>query len=161
MPIPLLLVVLVVALGLGVLSLLLPSVVHSLVAIGLAAGFGLARPPALGWGLLIALLGYLAFRTGVISTQIPRDARVERQVLLHCGTRDLLVMAATAIAGGIAMLGQRLTGCDFTGASFAPMSDTNVVVQTCHPAGSALVVVAALAFLALFLGFAGVLKLKR
>jgi len=157
---PVLVTIIILAIAVGPLFWFLPSTASALIAIGFTALFSLAQPPSLGWGLLFALIGYLAFRAGLMASQTPRSAKVEASALMQFGFRDLMVMIATALAGGIALLGQRLTGCNFTGASVAEMSDVNAVVQTCHPSGSVFVVLAAAAILLLFLGLAGSLSFR-
>jgi len=164
-PLPLTLALLIVAAGLALWFLLRPGVAPALSAIGVAAAFGLARPPSLPWALVFAALGYLAFRAGLLASQIPRDADIEVAIVQRLLLKDLLVLAVTAIAGGIGLVGQRLTGCYADGASIASRSQIDIIGETCHPAGYALTIIGGLAWLGLALylssGLLGGLMRKR
>jgi len=148
--------IVLVAIVIAAFALLLPSGAPALFAIGFAALFGLAQPPSLPWALSFAAIGYLAFRAGVVANQLPWSAKVSRNVVMRGVLRDFSVLAATAIAGAVSVVGQRLTGCRFTGPSVAETTQI-VEVTVCHPAGHWLTILGAMALVALILGLGGTL----
>jgi len=148
------LILLTVASVLMLANLVKPSPAPAFIAIGLVALFGLAHAPTLPTALGFTTLGYFAFRFGLLAQEVPRTARMTPAWLKRTLGRDLLVIGLTAVAGGMALAAQRLTGCVFTSPSVGMLGDpADLELPTCHPAGSALVVIGAIALLVLALGF--------
>ena len=79
--------------------LLRPTPVPALIAIGVAALVGLAQPPSLPWALAFTILGYLAYRCGLLANQIPWDAKISTTLLTRLALRDLVVLGITVFAG--------------------------------------------------------------
>ncbi|MDR2703483.1 MAG: hypothetical protein LBB58_03995 [Cellulomonadaceae bacterium] len=146
-----------VGLALALVALRRPSPHLAFTAIGIVGLFSLGRPPTLPWALTFAVLGYLTFRFNTLASALPWGAKVEVAALLPAALRDLAVLGATALAGALAVLAQRATGCYYAGASVAEMTDTAAPVLVCHPAGSALTILGGLGLLALALGLGQVL----
>ena len=100
----------VAALALG--TLWRPGAWQPILAVLAAAGMLALSPDGRWWSLVLAPLGYLAFRLAVLAAAVPWGARVERAVLARAARTDLLVVAVTAVIGclGLVLDGDRPAG---------------------------------------------------
>lgn len=81
-----------------------PGAVQPLVAILATGALTALTPGGHGWALLLAPLGYLAFRLAVLAAPVPWGARIEWAVLARAARADVLVVGVTLAVGTVGVL---------------------------------------------------------